>query len=262
MKKYLFIIAIALGVTVAATSCGGDKKTTEEAGSNETIEEVATEPEDETINGLLPRAEYLADVDGWKNVMTLYKDGSATSSLSGDCTWHLESIKDQPFVVVYLNENTGNYYIDQNQTLFVNSPNSKGYKLERVNYIPDEAKGMVIGRRYIMPKFRWGDDAFITLNEDGTVSSEFHGGELNLPKWKKTIVDGKEWIIIYYDRFMTSSDYVTGETVEKEENGGFIVSPSLEYYSLGYDDKNIKFLGGEVTLGDNWKNNRVGRLKE
>lgn len=54
MKKYLFLIAMALGVMVAATSCGGDKKTTEEAGSNETTEEVAVvetvaEPEDNTL---------------------------------------------------------------------------------------------------------------------------------------------------------------------------------------------------------------------
>lgn len=38
MKKYLFLIAITLGVTVATTSCGGDKKTTEEAASNEATE--------------------------------------------------------------------------------------------------------------------------------------------------------------------------------------------------------------------------------
>ena len=50
--------------------------------------------------------------------------------------------------------------------------------------------------------------------------------------------------------------------VEEERNGGFIVSPSLEYYSLGYDDKNIKFLGGDVTFGDYWKSNLQGRLQE
>lgn len=54
MKKYLFLIAMALGVMVAATSCGGDKKTTDEAGSNETTEETAVvetvaEPEDNTL---------------------------------------------------------------------------------------------------------------------------------------------------------------------------------------------------------------------
>ena len=104
----------------------------------------------------------------------------------------------------------------------------------------------------------------VVVNEDGTVSSEFQGQALNLPKWKKVVVDGIEWTIIYYNRFMTYVDYRTGQGIEKEkeESSGYIVSPSLEYYYTGSDDKNIKFLGGEVTFGDDWKTNLQGRLKE
>ena len=261
MKKNSFFYMVATTM-LFSTSCSGDKKTTNDADSNVTTEEVAAESEEETINGLLPGAEYMADVDGFRIVMKLYKDGSAVSSLSGDCEWHIKSIKDQPFVVVDVLENTGTYYIDQNQNLYVNSVNSKGYKMERVNYVPDGAKGMEIGKRYTIPKFRWDEDAFITLNEDGTVSSEFQGEDLNYPKWKKVTVDGNEWIVIYRDRFITTHYAETGEVKEEEETEGFIVSPSLEYYLLSSYNKNIKFLGGEVTFGDNWKANQKGRLTE
>ena len=71
-----------------------------------------------------------------------------------------------------------------------------------------------------------------------------------------------KWYKNNYDYINTYTLYSTGESVEEERNGGFIVSPSLEYYSLGYDNKNIKFLGGEVTFGDNWKANRAGRLEK
>ena len=244
MKKLFAILAVALLVV----ACGGQK-----------TEDKAAE---ETINGLVPGADYLVYTNGWKNVMTFYNDGTAVSSLSGDCVWSYESIKDQSFVEVEIIENYGTYYIDENLNLYVDNVNSKGSKMERINYIPKNAKGMVVGKRYTMPDFRWDEDAFITLNEDGTVSSEFQGSELNLPKWKKVVNDGVEWIVIYYDSIYTYTLASTGEIVEEERNGGFIVSPSLEYYSLGYDDKNIKFLGGEVTFGDNWKANRQGRLDE
>lgn len=54
MKKYLLIISMALGVMVAATSCGGDKKTTDDTNTNEATEEAAApeaaaEPEDNTL---------------------------------------------------------------------------------------------------------------------------------------------------------------------------------------------------------------------
>ena len=101
-----------------------------------------------------------------------------------------------------------------------------------------------------------------TLNENGTVSSEFQGEDLNYPKWKKVTVDGNEWIVIYRDRFITTHYAETGEVKEEEETEGFIVSPSLEYYLLSSYNKNIKFLGGEVTFGDNWKANQKGRLTE
>lgn len=259
IPKWLLVIITSISVIVAIASFVSDSPNTNVSDSPNT-----NESEEETINGLLPGAEYLADIDGVRNVMTLYKDGSAVSSLSGDCEWHLESIKDQTFVVVDLLENTGTYYIDQNQNLYANSVNSKGYKMEQVNCISENDEGMVIGKRYTMPNFRWGEDAFITLNGDGTVSSEFQGQALNLPKWKKVVVDGIEWTIIYYNRFMTYVDYRTGQGIEKEkeESSGYIVSPSLEYYYTGSDDKNIKFLGGEVTFGDDWKTNLQGRLKE
>ena len=251
IPKWLLVIITTISVIVAIASLVSDGPNTYES-------------EEETINGLLPGAEYLADIDGLRNVITLYKDGSAVSSISGDCEWHLKSIKDQTFVVVDLLENTGTYYIDQNQNLYINSVNSKGYKMEQVNCISEKDEGMVIGKRYTMPNFRWGEDAFITLNEDGTVSSKFNGKSLNLPKWKKVVVDGIEWTIIYYDRITTYIDYTTGQGIEKEEekSGGYIVSPSLEYYYIGSDDKNIKFLGGEVTFGYDWKTNLEGRLKE
>ena len=251
IPKWLLVIITFISVIVAIASLLSKSPNTNES-------------EEETINGLLPGAEYLADMDGLRNVITLYKDGSAVSSLSGNCEWYLNSIKDQTFVVVDLLENTSTYYIDKNQKLYVNNVNSKGYKMERVNYIPKKAKGMVIGKRYTMPKFRWEEDAYITLNEDGTVSSEFQGKALNLPKWKKIEVDGINWIIIYYEEFRTYNDFRTGQCIEKVEelSQGYIVSPSLEYYYMGYDDKNIKFVGGKVTFGDYWKTNRRGRLQE
>lgn len=276
IPKWLLVITTSISVIVAIASLVYDSPNTyecEEETINDLqpsgeyvadIDELSNESEEETINGLLPGAEYVADVDGFRIFMKLYKDGSAVSSLSGDCEWHIKSIKDQPFVVVDVLENTGTYYIDQNQNLYVNSVNSKGYKMEQVNYIPDGAKGMVVGKRYTMPNFRWDEDAFITLNENGTVSSEFQGKELNLPYWKKVEVDGIDWIIIYYKKFITYNDYSTGQCIQKEEeqSKGFIVSPSLEYYFMGSDDKNIKFLGGDVTFGDYWKSNLQGRLQE
>ena len=130
MKRLFAILAVALLVV----ACGGQK-----------TEDKAAE---ETINGLVPGADYLVYTNGWKNVMTFYNDGTAVSSLSGDCVWSYESIKDQSFVEVEIIENYGTYYIDENQNLYVDNVNSKGSKMERINYIPKNAKGMVVGKLF------------------------------------------------------------------------------------------------------------------
>ena len=253
---------MALGVMVTITSCGGEKKTTDEASSNETVEEVAAEPEtielvaaepekvDETINGLVPGAEYEADIDDWKTIITLYKDGTATSSLSGDGRWHIESIRDQPFVVISFDEVSGVYYIDQKQNLHLKSAGSKGFELERVNYIPEGANGPEMGVKYTMPKYRWGRDAYITFNNDGTVSTDFDSNRLDYTKWKNVDVEGKQWILV------TNNDETTN----------FLLSPSLEYYLFVdfVDRKIIKYTEGQLTFyDDNWRKKLShGRLKK
>ena len=262
MKKTLFF-SLALMTAMSLSSCGGDKNAAENettAESAEAVEEAGTE--DTTINGLEPGAQYQAYIEGFAYDITLYKDGSSTSSQGGDGSWFFESIHDEPFVVVSLNEASGKLYIDRDQNIHIKSASAKGYKLERINYIPEGAQGMIVGKKYTMPKYRSGTDAYVTLNEDGTVTFEFNGGKLDYSNWKRVDIDGKEWTIFYWQRFYEVGVFGSDEKTTKENNGGFLVSPSLEYYLFGHNDKRIKYLDGELTLNDNWQRNRDGRLKE
>ena len=128
VPKWVLVIITFVSVVVAIVSLvsGGSNTNTNDSTSASTN----IKKSEETINGLVPGAEYLVDMDGWKNRMTLYLDGSAYSSLSGDCEWYYKSLKGQKFVVVDILENTGCYYIDQKQNLYVNSVNSKSYKMQ------------------------------------------------------------------------------------------------------------------------------------
>jgi hypothetical protein len=124
VPKWVLVIITFVSVVVAIVSLvSGGSNTNDSTSTN-------IKKSEETINGLVPGAEYLVDMDGWKNRMTLYLDGSAYSSLSGDCEWYYKSLKGQNFVVVDVLENTGCYYIDQKQNLYVNSVNSKSYKMQ------------------------------------------------------------------------------------------------------------------------------------
>lgn len=255
MKKS-FICLLALTTVIGLSSCGGNKENSE-ATETEVVEETVDEVEvpetkavDETINGLVPGAQYQASFDGFNYDVTLYKDGSFTSSQGGDGSWRMESIHDQPFVVINLHEASGTLYIDQDQNLHQNSASNKGYKLERINYIPDDAKGMEVGKKYKIADFRWDKPAFFTLNQDGTVTSEFDGGNLDYDKWKKTDIDGKEWVVIYYVN--------NGGDVYR----GYLVSPSLENYFFNQYNKQIKLQNGEIVLDGDWKSNRSGRFEE
>lgn len=222
-----------VAISVGLSSCGA--KTSEEK-----------EQIDSTINGLEPGAKYQTSIDGWHYSITIYKDGSSTST-GGDGSWFIESIHDQPFVVIYLDEG-GDLYIDKNLKLHPTSASYRGYQLERINYIPDDAKGMTVGKKYTLPKFRWGENAYLTLNEDGTVTSEFQNEPLALTNWRKVGVEGKEWIMVY----LTDTEGVYG----------YIVSPSLEYYSFSPYDNDINYKNEKLNLGKYWKSNREGRLTE
>ena len=130
VPKWVLVIITFISVVVAIVSLVSDGSNT--ATTNTTTNNTYTETNksEETINGLVPGAEYLVDMDGWKNRITLYLDGSAYSSISGDCEWYYKSLKGQKFVVVDILENTGYYYIDQKQNLYLNSVNSKPYKMK------------------------------------------------------------------------------------------------------------------------------------
>jgi hypothetical protein len=124
VPKWVLVIITFVSVVVAIVSLvSGGSNTNDSTSTN-------IKKSEETINGLVPGAEYLVDMDGWKNRMTLYLDGSAYSSLSGDCEWYYKSLKGQNFVVVDVLENTGCYYIDQKQNLYLNSVNSKPFKMK------------------------------------------------------------------------------------------------------------------------------------
>ena len=127
IPKWLLVIITSISVIVAIVSLvSGGSNTNDSTSTN-------IKKSEETINGLVPGAEYLVDMDGFKNRMTLYLDGSAFSSLSGDCEWYYKSLRGQNFVVVDILENTGCYYIDQNQNIYLNSVSSKPFKMKLNN---------------------------------------------------------------------------------------------------------------------------------
>lgn len=269
--KSIYFYAAALILAAGMTACGGSSSSKDGASSSSSADssnscqkdsvttevsetaEVAPEPEEDiTINGLEPGAQYQASLDGLNFDVELYKDRTAFSTRGGSGTWYTESIHDKPVVVLNFEDARELIYLDSNQNLRVGSPSAQAYKLERINYIPDDAKGMVVGKQYTIPKFRWGENAYITLNADGTVTSKLSDYTLDVTDWKKVEVDGKEWIVVYR---MASYD-------SKPVAEGYAISPSLEFYGIYGTDDRLKYADGVLTLGDHWKFNRVGRMQE
>ncbi|MDE6320986.1 MAG: hypothetical protein K2L93_01675, partial [Muribaculaceae bacterium] len=254
--KSIYVYAAALVLAAGMTACGdkGSSSSNDSASSSssasssnsdqnnsdtgeevtETTELVAEPEEDTTINGLEPGAQYQASLDGLEFDVTIYKDKTAFSTKGGSGTWYSESVHDKPVVVFNFEDARELIYLDDNMNLRVGSPSATPYKLERINYIPDDAKGMVVGKKYTLPKFRWGKDAYMTLNADGTVTSKLSDYTLDVTNWKKVNVDGKEWTVTYY-----MANYSNGPVAE-----GYAISPSLEFYSINGTNDRIKFTDG------------------
>lgn len=261
-KRLSYLLAFAL-ISIGLCSCGakssgGDNENGNGSESEIDIAEVTQAPEeDQTIYGLIPGAQYHAFVDGMGYEVTLYKDGSTRSRTGGDGSWHIESIHDEPFISVSREYNDIPVFIDQNQNVHFRSVNSKGYKLERINYIPSDAKGMVVGKQYATNVYN--KDVTVTLNEDGTVTSN-----MNYPQWKTVEVEGQEWILIYDEKKYEDVSIATGtiENITRYETDGWLVSPSLEYYIFSSIDKYIKYQNGELILDDDWRIRWSGRFHE
>lgn len=247
MKKVLFAV-VALGFISTATSCGSSQKSVD--NDNDSIKADSTEhvivdedamvnenTEDETILGLVPGADYEMLYSGVTWGYTLYKDGSVKSTNHGDGRWHIESIHDKDFIVLDMQYLEKYAYIDGDHKFHFDSPTYSGYKLERINFIPDGAKDMEINHRYELPNFRWGQSLFLTLKDDGTVKSESPDTEFTDLKWKKFDVEGQQWILVFQERILDSS---------------ILVSPSLDYYRLG-NRLEIKNGNTLVFTRDDWK---------
>lgn len=132
VPKWVLVIITFVSVVVAIVSLvSGGSNTNTDARTNTSTH--IKKSEDKTINGLQPGVEYVTKVDGWSFTMTLYNDGSARGGGFGgtDCEWYLKSIKDQKFVVVDPYDIDAIYYIDKNKNLYINSVNSKAYKLSK-----------------------------------------------------------------------------------------------------------------------------------
>lgn len=258
--------AVAKFMTIAVVSCGlyscGGKsegnKTEGDSAADTTleVEEVLEDSEEqkaeETIFGFMPGVEYGYNLDGFMVNLTFYKDGTTSSNWSGEGSWTIQSKHDQDFLVVYLPDvNYGEHlYIDADHKVHISSPSSKGYQLELINSLPQGAKRMVVGKKYTMPEYKWGKDGYITLNQDGTITSDFEGNPMPENKWKHINLEGNQWVMVYVEK--PSGDVL-----------GYIISPNLEYYSFNsaFND-DIIYNNGNIELGERWKNKRVGRLKE
>ncbi len=229
-------------------SCGSNSSKGNSVDENDSISTELSEDEnisdeDETINGLIPGQLYCTKVSGVNVDITLYKDGTVSSKSSGEGWWKIVSKHDQPFVVIVFNLKGAyaNLYIDNKLCMHVDSPSGKGYELDAIGYIPKDAKGMEIGKKYKgeFSSFISSRRISITLLEGGKVEAiDQWEDSLYFEGWTKETIDGTEYIRI---------------GIPSTTHAAVLIDKGLNHY----------FICDELLENDEWKEKWCeGKLKE